>query len=1072
MANNEQEIFNGLGVGSLSENFNFFRLIAESNNESEDIDIYNNLDISSKYYCAESFSKQFNKSKNCSLLSLNIQTLNSKFQSFSDLIHFWREKNVVFDVVCLQETNNIQIPSLFDLPNYHPIIYKNRTNTSGGGVAIYVHSSLKFSVLNELSIFHEQIIETLFLDIEFQNKKRLTIGNIYRSPSRGLHNIITNNNYTANQQIESFLEYFQGILDSISQRNNKAILCGDFNFNLLNYNTHAYTTEFVNMLFSAGYLQLISHPTRVSQHNNINTATLIDHIWTNDVREQMSAGVITTYLSDHFSTFCTIETNKYHPPPKSISTREFSDIKIELFKAELSNLSYDEVYLKTETQDICDSFHKLFFEVFDHNFPTKTVKFNKNYHMIEKWMTRGLLNSRNNKFKLQSQMSKNPTFENKEKYRIYKNMYNKVIKTRRKLYFSHKLVNHQGDLKKSWQTVKEAAGLSSNKNSLTDRLLVNGNEIFGDKMIGHRFNQHFSSIANSIQEKIPPTVRPPDSYLQESGSLFNMPNITPADILEIVQGFEDKKSCDFGGISPFILKKIINSILDPLCFIFNKSIETGIVPDMFKMAKVTPVFKKGGDPTNLNDYRPISLISIFSKILEKYIAKNLKAFLHVNNLIDPFQFGFQDNNSTFHPMVHLLNHVSEAMNKKEFTIGIFCDIRKAFDCVPKNTLLMKLKKFGVHGNMLHWFESYLTNRKQFVRVGMHDSEYKNISSGVPQGSILGPVLFLIFFNDLPKSTLLHLLLFCDDTTILASGKNLKELVVFVNSELQKISQWFRSNQMALHPNKTKFTIFYPTPSLIPWNDINIYFDDNEPDSPNPDPTLRKRISFVNHESDTPAVKFLGVFLDPALNFKAHINELNKKLSKSLFCLRRCKNLLTTKALKSLYYSIFHCHLIHGILIYTCASPSNLKGIFVKQKMAVRCIKNARYNEHSGPLFKALKILPLQALSLYFKLKFMYEYKNNLLPRSFGNLWQYRGELNGNYMLRNSNEFNVPRFRISLVERLPLCSFPKTWNEFRNADAVKNAINKNLFKSKLKKCLLDRIEINCNRLLCPFCHLQL
>ena len=126
----------------------------------------------------------------------------------------------------------------------------------------------------------------------------------------------------------------------------------------------------------------------------------------------------------------------------------------------------------------------------------------------------------------------------------------------------------------------------------------------------------------------------------------------------------------------------------------------------------------------------------------------------------------------------------------------------------------------------------------------------------------------------------------------------------------------------------------------------------------------------------------------------------------------------------MYYSIFHCHLIHGILICTCASPSNLKGIFVKQKMAVRCIKNARYNGHSGPLFKALKILPLKALSLYFKLKFMYEYKNNLLPRSFGNLWQYRGELNGNYILRNSNEFNVQRFRISLVERLPLCSFLK------------------------------------------------
>ena len=136
------------------------------------------------------------------------------------------------------------------------------------------------------------------------------------------------------------------------------------------------------------------------------------------------------------------------------------------------------------------------------------------------------------------------------------------------------------------------------------------------------------------------------------------------------------------------------------------------------MAKVTAVFKKGGDPFNLNDYRPISLLLSFTKILEKIIAINLQAYLSDNNLIDELQFGFQANNSTYHPMIHLLNHVSKAMNNKEYTIGIFCDIRKAFDCVPKNTLLMKLQKFGINGNLLNWFESYLTDRNQFVKFGL------------------------------------------------------------------------------------------------------------------------------------------------------------------------------------------------------------------------------------------------------------------------------------------------------------------------------------------------------------------
>ena len=419
--------------------------------------------------------------------------------------------------------------------------------------------------------------------------------------------------------------------------------------------------------------------------------------------------------------------------------------------------------------------------------------------MIQNWMTKGILMSRNKKFELQSRLAKVPTTENKELYTKYKNIYNKVLKTAKKLYYSNLLVSNQNNLKKSWQIIKDAACLNSKRKFTTDKIIVEGNDILGEKNIGQAFNRHFSSIALNIRQTIPPTDRPPDSYLEESGNLFNIPPITPANITEIVNNFEIKKSCDNLGISSFLLKKVVHYILDPLCHIFNESIELGSVPDQFKIAKVTAVFKKGGDPFNLNDYRPISLLLIFSKILEKFIAINLQAYLSENNLIDELQFGFQPNNSTFHPMIHLLNHVSKAMNNKEYTIGIFCDIRKAFDCVPKNTLLMKLRKFGIHGNMLNWFESYLTGRNQFVKFGLFDSDPLEIDSVVPQGSILGPILFLIFFNDLPKTTLLKVLLFCDDTTILASGKNLNELVEFVNAELKNISQWFRANQMSLHP---------------------------------------------------------------------------------------------------------------------------------------------------------------------------------------------------------------------------------------------------------------------------------
>ena len=1054
------ESFHRFGIDNLKNN-NFHRLFFE---ENEEVDIYRDIELDSAYYCPQKFTEKFKNSKSISILSLNIQSINSKFSSLADLINFWQEKGVIFDIICLQECFSIIIPSIFELQNYHPILFKTRTKFSGGGVAFYINKSLNFSVLNEYSIFHEKIIESLFIELEFSNKKKLVIGNFYRSPSTGV------NNLTPTMQIELFLEHFQGILDSITERKCKAVLCGDFNLDLLSYNVHNYTADFVSMLFSAGFLQLISNPTRVSTNNN--TATLIDHIWTNDIKDKMVAGVITTYLSDHYSTFHLISTNKHKPSPKVISTRDFSDIKIESFKNDLNNLSYNEVYEKNNPTESYASFQNLFQAIFEKNFPVKEIRFNKNYHMIENWMTKGILRSRKKKFELQSKLSKAPSNENKEMFKKYKNVYNKVLKNAKKIYYSNLLISNQNNLKKSWQIIKDAAGLKSNTKFTTDKVIVEGNNIVGDKNIGQAFNRHFSSIALNIRQAIPPSDRPPDSYLEESGHIFDIPPITPANIIEIVNNFDLKKSCDYLGMSTFLLKKIILQIVDPLCYIFNKSIEFGSVPSQFKMAKVSAVFKKGGDHFNLNDYRPISLLLIFSKILEKYIANNLQAYLSVNNLIDELQFGFQANNSTFHPMIHLLNHVSKAMNNKEYTIGIFCDIRKAFDCVPKNTLLMKLRKFGIHGNILNWFESYLTDRSQFVRFGLFDSDPLEIDSGVPQGSILGPILFLIFFNDLPKTTLLKILLFCDDTTILASGKNLNELVTFVNCELKNISQWFRANQMSLHPNKTKFTVFYPTPSLIPWGDINLYFDDNDPNTPDPNPLLLHKIDFVNHESNLPAIKFLGIFLDPALNFKVHIKELNKKLSTSLFCLRKCQSLLTEQALKSLYYSIFHCHLVYGILIYSCASPTNLAGIFSKQKMAVRCIKKATYYSHSRPIFKNLNILPFESLTLYFKLKFMYEYKNQLLPRSFNNMWPRRGELYGNHRLRNNNNLTIPYSRINLVERLPVCSLPRTWNSFDDYNNIKNALSLNLFKKKLKKCLNSRIDVTCNRLLCRSCHLRI
>ena len=235
--------------------------------------------------------------------------------------------------------------------------------------------------------------------------------------------------------------------------------------------------------------------------------------------------------------------------------------------------------------------------------------------------------------------------------------------------------------------------------------------------------------------------------------------------------------------------------------------------------------------------------------------------LNENNILSKWQFGFRAGHSTMHPMVHFLNKIAESLNKKKHTIAIFCDLKKAFDTCDHTILLLKLKRYGVSGTELKWFESYLTKRKQFVSIKDHSSPLLEISLGVPQGSILGPLLFILYINDLPLSSKFLSLLFADDTTLLFSHDNLETLTLTVNEEFQKICEFFRINRMVLHPDKTKFMLFTRGAGVA---DPVLYCNNNNTDQNLPN--LISVLGRVSHTDTTPAIKFLGVYFDPALNF--------------------------------------------------------------------------------------------------------------------------------------------------------------------------------------------------------------
>ena len=268
-----------------------------------------------------------------------------------------------------------------------------------------------------------------------------------------------------------------------------------------------------------------------------------------------------------------------------------------------------------------------------------------------------------------------------------------------------------------------------------------------------------------------------------------------------------------------------------------------------KIAEVIPIFKSG-EKSSMDNYRPISLLSAFSKFLEKVVAIRLLTFLETNNILSKWQFGFRGGHSTIHPMIHFLNKITDSLNNKNHTVAIFCDLKKAFDTCDHEILLKKLKKYGVENKELDWFKSFLTGRKQFVSIGSGSSSLLEITLGVPQGSILGPLLFILYINDLPLSSKFLSLLFADDTTLLYSHDDLLILSEIVNTEFKKVCEFFRANRLVLHSDKTKFIIFSRSNAI---QNFVILCDNN-----NPNQNLNVNISpiaRITTNDDHPSVKF-------------------------------------------------------------------------------------------------------------------------------------------------------------------------------------------------------------------------
>jgi hypothetical protein len=337
---------------------------------------------------------------------------------------------------------------------------------------------------------------------------------------------------------------------------------------------------------------------------------------------------------------------------------------------------------------------------------------------------------------------------------------------------------------------------------------------------------------------------------------------------------------------------------------------------------------------------------------------------------------------------------------------------------------------GINGTSLEWFKNYMAGRLQRVDINGNLSDELSLDISVIQGSILGPILFLCYINDFYSATSLFSVLFADDTTCLSKGKNLKDLIAYVSQELQKIAVWFRSNKMAVNTSKTKFIVFRTRGKVINPADCILTFNNNEIGHPE-DPLLIFPIDRIYNDGEEKSFKLLGVLFDEYLTFEAHIALVCSKISKSLFCINRIKNFVNGDSLKKLYFAMIHTHLSYCINVYGCANTTALQKLRVKQKEAVRVINLAGYRDHTTPLFRQSKILPLDQMIKFANLKFMHCFVHQKLPFSFNEMWIFNYMRNPARELRNANDLFVPAHHYATVKRFPLFTFPQIWNEEQN-----------------------------------------
>lgn len=979
---------------------------------------------SSQYYTPHEFT-QAKFSKTClSIFHINIVSLQKnidELRNLLDILHY------PFDIIAVTETklkNKTPIRNI-DIPDY--TFEHTPSETNSGGAGIYIKNCFEYETVKKLSMSLKKVAESIFVEIKNHRHKTFLVGNIYRHPSNSLH--VFNR------------DFLTDLMTKISKSKKLCVLAGDFNADLLQIESNNHLCEFFELISSFSFKPLVLQPTRVT----LTSSTLIDNIFINNLETNSKGGNITASLSDHFPQFSVIDCLEKTTKIKINKTgRSYKHFNNDEFEKELSEINWTLLFENKNTEQCFEIFFNKVEGILNVMAPIKTLT-KKETDLYEKpWITTGLLKSMKNRDKIHKRFVKEKDVEIKNglfrEYKSKRNMIVKLLRITKSDYYEHLFLENKNNMKETWKNIRKIININKKSNVSPQSLLVNKTLVSDKKAMAEEFNKYFTTIGDKIEKDIPLTSNNFAHYLQNSvnESIFLNP-VNEAEILDLISQMKVSKSCGPTSIPNKLLKLFGSKLAHPLQHVINLSFCTGHFPDLLKLANVIPLYKKD-EKIRCSNYRPISLLSNISKLFEKAMHVRLYAFLEKYNVLYNHQYGFRKKHSTQHALVKIIEHIKEKIDNKTIVAGVFLDLQKAFDTVNHKILLQKLEHYGIRGQANKLLKSYLSSRYQRVSLDGCYSNYQEITCGVPQGSILGPLLFVIYINDMHNavkhSFLCH---FADDTNLTCDDKESNKLKKKLNEDIRNIFTWLCANRLSLNASKTEFIIFKPVKMR-----------------------LEKRIKLnINGTKifESNKMKYLGLIVDRKLTWKLHLYELRKKLGVTLGILNQLKkHKVPINSLISIYYSLFQSYLSYGIALWGYANEVNFSKIKVLQNKAIRIIKGLDYHASTNSTYKELKILKVEDLRTHYLSNLMWEFDNGDLPTSFNTLFNYVKN-NHNRDLRSSKQNKLSENVKINTEKYGRTSIryqgPKIFNNMKSLPFYNNAKSRKNFSKCMKQHLIDQ-----------------